>query len=804
MSTCKHLSMTDMNKALLHAIRQKHKNCVDQLIAAGADVNTTDHNGHTALMLAGDVGATGCLDSLIKSGARTDIKSSHGNFTVLHFTAKGGHKECLELLLENGFEIDRKVVTIIAQSGHSNCLNVLIKGGLDVNGSFEPLQTAAEAGQVDIMELLIRQGGDVNLLRFGRTALHLAALRGHDSSLRLLIQSGADVNLGRDETPLILAARCGKAACVRTLINAGADVHRRDTGNHTALSRAELGKHHEYINLLVEAGVNFDDKDEVTSLLLFARGGIGVGVGTVEADVNAQDVNGRTALHSAVQMDLQQVVLDSLIKLGAKANIIDEYGYTPLLTAVQKEQINCVSTLISAGADVNYRSPLLEASKRGSSEIVKFLIDSGANVNVTDSHGNSPIIHIAKEGKDKYTIGLSLANVKHPHSHRTCLGLLLEAGADVNMANKDGSTALLQATVLGNDTSMKVLLQAGADVNKKDTSGMTALMYVARNRNDFRGQSVVPNPSNWMKLLLEAGVDVNIANKDGNTALMEAADFSGENLCLELLLKAKADVNIINRNSRTVLMMTSNKAKVAMLLDCGSQVNWANEVGLTALLYSAYNGRWDAHELAELLLEAGADVNAMDVNNSSILAHAARTTDRFIDHKLVKVALKHGVHVNIRNVCGQNSLEYYLAMGQERDEKLALLLLAAGELLDVKNARKVAFKLDTMGTLPLDHMDPNKKGPSVPVPNCLLDQDETICLKSLCRKVIRQHLLKIDLHSNLFGQTLILGLPKQLQRYLVYETTLDLIEGRCNLFKEEMNLLDPQQKACRICFKLHC
>ena len=74
----------------------------------------------------------------------------------------------------------------------------------------------------------------------------------------------------------------------------------------------------------------------------------------------------------------------------------------------------------------------------------------------------------------------------------------------------------------------------------------------------------------------------------------------------------------------------------------------------------------DASEVAEQLLESGADVNATDVNNTSVIAHAASVTRRLDDPKIVKTAIKWGAHVNIRNICGQNSLVYYLAMGRER------------------------------------------------------------------------------------------------------------------------------------------
>ena len=56
--------------ALIYAIHQKNQEHVDELIAAGADVNTTNSNGYTPVMLAGLRSVTGCLESLIKAGGK--------------------------------------------------------------------------------------------------------------------------------------------------------------------------------------------------------------------------------------------------------------------------------------------------------------------------------------------------------------------------------------------------------------------------------------------------------------------------------------------------------------------------------------------------------------------------------------------------------------------------------------------------------------------------------------------------------------------------------------------------------------
>ena len=592
MSSCEHSPSTDRGANLIDAILEENKDCVDQLIAAGADVNVVDSDGISPLMAAACAGATNCLASLMKAGADVNAKWYDDDstvYTILDLASKYGHVECLKFLMQNGISIDNEAVFVAAANGHTKCLEELIKAGVVINiceGLTWPLKCAA--GQYNTMELLIGEGADVNMVRFGETALHSAARSGNDVCVQLLIQSGADVNLGENETPLMLAAEQGRAACPRTLIKAGADVHRKDAKGQTALTRALKGNHHECIDSLIEAGANVDNRDLATTSATGPHWLL-----PIEVDVNRKDATGCTVLHHAVREGRHRLLVESLIKSGAKVNGMDGFGYTPLLYAVDKEQVNCVSALVSAGADVNisgkYReqeSPLFVASKHGNCEIVKILIDAGADVNETDSQGNSPLIHAAKEGKNLSNLRLPSAKVTQPSNYLTCLGLLLVAGADVNMANKNGRTALLLATARGNIKSMEFLLEAGSDINWKDRNRMTALMYVARNWEDYIKKRIVSDPSTFMKLLLDAGAHVNNAKKTGSTALMEAAN-SGETVCLSMLLKSGADVNLTDRRGLTALMMALDRGTVTTLVQHGAPVNWANDEGLTPLLYVA-------------------------------------------------------------------------------------------------------------------------------------------------------------------------------------------------------------------------
>ena len=104
---------------------------------------------------------------------------------------------------------------------------------------------------------------------------------------------------------------------------------------------------------------------------------------------------------------------------------------------------------------------------------------------------------------------------------------LLEAGADVHAATKDGWTALMLAAYGGHVEIAKLLLEGGADVHAATKDGWTALMAATRHVE-------------MVKLMLETGADANAADKEGKTALTLAAQ-CGRMEVVKLLLRAGAD-----------------------------------------------------------------------------------------------------------------------------------------------------------------------------------------------------------------------------------------------------------------------
>ena len=127
-------------------------------------------------------------------------------------------------------------------------------------------------------------------------------------------------------------------------------------------------------------------------------------------------------------------------------------------------------------------------------DAVKQHIKYGTDVNVLEpSMKSTPLITAAALGE--------------PEAAK----ILIEAGADINLKNMDGSTALMVAIVFGKDKVAKVLIDNGADLNVKNKDGSTALHTAAF----FCNVSMV-------KELLDKGVDKALTNNDGKTAFQIA------------------------------------------------------------------------------------------------------------------------------------------------------------------------------------------------------------------------------------------------------------------------------------------
>ena len=236
-------SLTPLQLAAYHG----HLETADELLSAGAPVDTQARGGMAALHWAAGQGHTELVQALLSKGASQQL-CDDDKHTALHFAASRGHDDVLQLLLAPPAGDPPSAALLDAPSS------------LGVT----PLQMAAEKGQASAVEQLLAAGADMALARDERkiSALHGAAAMGHTAVVQALIVHarfrGIANALERSDalgrTPLHLSAAMGQAEAVEALVAAGAALEARDKDGRTPRKLAERSRQTAVVAALRAAG----------------------------------------------------------------------------------------------------------------------------------------------------------------------------------------------------------------------------------------------------------------------------------------------------------------------------------------------------------------------------------------------------------------------------------------------------------------------------------------------------------------------------------------------------------------------
>jgi hypothetical protein len=257
------------------------------LLQAGADPNATENPNmapflRTALSYAAEKGHDEIVAELLNSGANIEAKDKHiggeiGKQTPLHYACENGHLKVVCQLLEKGAKVNAKDSTggtplmNAAKSGNPEIVRLLINKGALVNDRTKSngwsaliasvplfIEVPKHSKPIEVMSVLLEHGADPNLdLGQTSTPLMSACARGCIEMVDLLLSYGADVN--RQDalyktTALVDAAMVAAPKIVERLLSEGADPNVVDKERRTALDWAILRRQNENITILKAAG----------------------------------------------------------------------------------------------------------------------------------------------------------------------------------------------------------------------------------------------------------------------------------------------------------------------------------------------------------------------------------------------------------------------------------------------------------------------------------------------------------------------------------------------------------------------
>ena len=298
-----------------------------------------------------------------------------------------------------------------------------------------------------------------------------------------------------------------------------------------------------------------------------------------------------------------------------------------LLTAAYLGREDCVDILVKGGADVNCTDVLFDRDCRkkigvkvGYTETCGDLFtlqDGGAPLVYAAAIGNMEnIVLLIQEGGDVNLIRNknTALGMAAQSGNPKCVKYLIEAGANVNVADPAVKPALIRAVQHDREKCVDILIEAGADVNAIHC-GTTALAHAAQFEQ-----------LKWVYLLIEAAANLNVPSV--RSPLMNVISASSDTTleyrgkCVEMLIKAGADVNLGHMGCFPLDIALSYKyfEYVKILIQAGADVNKRNDVGQHAL-HPAVQACAEKNIL-RLLLDSGADVNAKDRSEITVLMKA--------------------------------------------------------------------------------------------------------------------------------------------------------------------------------------
>lgn len=458
------------------------------------------------------------------------------------------------------------------------------------------LLLAAEAGNSRVVKMLLDEGANIDYT--GTPGVH------EDSHLhrattprrfakknvsRILLHQGRKIN-GLNESdfqagPLYWAAQKGNSEVVRLLLASGAQVDLPDLYGCTALHAAAFEGHEETAELLLSNG----------------------------ADPNERDDDQWTPLHAAVLRGHEKLIRLLVDKISSGEQKVRDWRWA----LNQEDRKNKLDEIAAPKTDrIKTISGLRMACNSGDAGRVRALLDDGADINAIDANGGCTALTVA---------------VRACKGDQDIVQILLKSGADPDIREEGGKTALYIAVENRFAEVARLLIEAGADVNL-GVYGRTPILAWKFHNTEIA------------ECLIKHGANIKARDCHGLTALHLAARYGAENM-IARLIDAGADINSQDNSGRTPLVCAIEKPQYKSayeLLARGADLTIRAEDGTTVLHSAAF---CMCLELVRHLLEKRADVNAQALGGLTPLHVATvveRTSTGTKQVEMVKVLLDRG------------------------------------------------------------------------------------------------------------------------------------------------------------------
>lgn len=418
-------------------------------------------------------------------------------------------------------------------------INVHWIAGVPLNVSEPPVihgvHLAAIFGLCHILRCLLKTSDPSQVDGMGVTPLSYAIINGHEGAVRVLLDSGANVNgasIDTDEcieygqtvpnfwldidtrrdskikdmasyvTPVIKASICGHESILRLLVEKGARVDVTDDRGMTPLTHAILKRHIAIVEFLYPLGSHiFRMADANGRMPLHYAMDLDYDAEVVEAlftfgnpPVDHQDQEGFTLLMLAASCGKERIV-NLLIAHGAKTDLGDKHGATPLTYAVIGGHIAVVETLLQCEnqdigcRDAGGRTLLIHAAFHGHIAMLEFLLEHGdKNIDIADDQGHTPLIYAAvngqaamvqlllEKGADPSVKNEEALQVAMKEKHYQVVELLFLRRINANESISGGEPLIQHALKEKDNMLAKILLKHAPNISEEDRSALNHII----------------------------------------------------------------------------------------------------------------------------------------------------------------------------------------------------------------------------------------------------------------------------------------------------------------------------------------
>jgi ankyrin repeat protein len=432
-------------------------------------------------------------------------------------------------------------------------------------------------------------------------------------------------------TTLIDAVKAGDHAGVRTLLNRSS-VNAAEADGMTALHWA----------------VRSDDP--VTTQMLIRAG----------ANVSAANRYGITPL-SLAATNRNGAIARALLTAGANANAIGPDGETILMTAARAGNPDVVTALLDRGANVNAseswqgQTALMWAAAENHGPAIKALVARGADLNARSKELSFPEYRYETNGMAVFQLpkgGWTALMYAARQNAMESAAALADLHVDLNATTKQEGTTALQIAIINIHYDLaNLLLEKGADANVTDSSGMTALYATV----DMRAPAnMLTRPEPKLRDELDAlGLVRSMLAHGANPNIQLKKPIIGRHHNLVGDASLTEGATALARASKTCDLPI-----MRALLDGGADatLTLANRT-TTAMIAAGGNApEPKVLEAVTLLVEHGVDVNAFNANGQTVLHSAAQRGQ----NSVIEYVAGHGAKLDRRDKQGRTALDIAL------------------------------------------------------------------------------------------------------------------------------------------------